>query len=79
MKRATKKRAPSPVYVSPKQLSLECFQSPFEQNLRPDNRWVVLSRLIPWDDVCNVYLKNTGVSSTGRPPLSPRVVIGSLP
>jgi transposase, IS5 family len=78
MKRATKKRAPSPVYVSPNQLSLECFQSPFEQNLRSDNRWVVLSRLIPWDDVCNVYLKNTGVSSTGRPPLSPRVVIGSL-
>jgi transposase, IS5 family len=78
MKRATKKRAPSPIYVSPNQLSFECFQSPFEQNLRIDNRWVVLAKLIPWDEVCGVYLKNVGISSTGRPPLSPRIVIGSL-
>lgn len=78
MKRATKKRAPTPVYVSPTQLSFDCFQSPFEKNLRSDNRWVVLARLIPWDEVCNVYLKNVGTSSTGRPGLSPRVVIGSL-
>jgi len=38
----------------------------------------VLSRLIPWDEISNLYLKNVGVSPTGRPPLSPRVVIGSL-
>jgi hypothetical protein len=33
---------------------------------------------MPWDEVCNLYLKNVGVSPTGRPPLSPRVIIGSL-
>ena len=37
-----------------------------------------MSHLIPWDEVCNLYLKNVGISSTGRPPLSPRVIIGSL-
>jgi IS5 family transposase len=78
MNRPTKKHAPSPTYLSPNQLSLGCFSSPFEQNLNPRNRWVVLSRLIPWDEICGIYLKSTGVSSTGRPPLSPRVVIGSL-
>lgn len=78
MKKAFKKRAPTPSYISPSQLTMDCFQSPFEQQLNPGNRWVVLSRLMPWDEVCNLYLKNVGVSPTGRPPLSPRVIIGSL-
>lgn len=75
MKKTLKKCAPSPRYVSPNQLTLDCFQTPFEQKLNPDNRWVVLARLIPWDEVCNLYLKNVGVSTTGRPALSPRVVV----
>lgn len=78
MKKVFKKRAPSPSYISPNQLTMDCFHTPFEQQLNPENRWVVLSRLIPWDEVCNLYLKNVGVSPTGRPPLSPRVIIGSL-
>ena len=78
MKKVFKKRAPSPSYISPSQLTMDCFQSPFEQQLNPENRWVVLSRLMPWDEVCNLYLKNVGVSQTGRPPLSPRVILGSL-
>ena len=78
MKKVFKKRAPSPSYLSPAQLTMDCFQTPFEQQLNPTNRWVVLSRLMPWDEVCNLYLKNVGVSTTGRPPLSPRVIIGSL-
>jgi len=78
MKKVFKKRAPTPSYISPNQLTMDCFQTPFEQQLNPNNRWVVLSRLMPWDEVCNLYLKNVGVSSTGRPPLSPRVIIGSL-
>ena len=35
--------------MSPQQLTLDCFRSPFEQNLNPSNRWVVLAKLIPWD------------------------------
>lgn len=78
MNKALKKRASGVVYTSPKQLTLDCFKTPFEEKLNPQNRWVVLAQLIPWDDVCNLYLKNVGVSQTGRPPLSPRIVIGSL-
>ncbi|MDP3058190.1 MAG: IS5 family transposase, partial [bacterium] len=44
----------------------------------PKNRWVVLAHLIPWDQICNLYLKQVGISITGRPPLSPRMVLGSL-
>lgn len=78
MKKSFKKRASTPTYLSPSQLTLECFTSPFEKQLNPQNRWVVLSRLIPWDEVCNLYLKNVRVSDTGRPPISPRIIIGSL-
>jgi transposase, IS5 family len=73
-----KKRASAPLYISPNQLSLEGFQTPFEQKLSKDNRWVVLAQLIPWDDVCAIYLKHVGVSTTGRPAISPRIVLGSL-
>lgn len=78
MKKVTRKHAPTPIYVSPKQLTLECFKTPFERELDPRNRWVVLAGLIPWDEVCALYLKNVAQSSTGRPPLNPRIVIGSL-
>ncbi len=78
MNTTRKKRAPAPVYVSPNQLTLDCFASPFDQHLKKDNRWVVLAHLIPWDEICNLYLKHVGISNTGRPPLSPRLVIGSL-
>lgn len=78
MNKPRKKRAPSPVYVSPNQLSLDCFKTPFEQQLKKSNRWVVLAKLIPWDEVCNLYVKHVGISNTGRPPLNPRVVIGSI-
>ncbi len=30
MNKARKKHAPAPVYVSPNQLSLECFHTPFD-------------------------------------------------
>ena len=78
MKIAKKKCAPTPLYVSPAQLSLDCFKTPFEQHLNFKNRWITLATLIPWDEVCNLYLKHVGVSDTGRPPLNPRVVLGSL-
>ena len=78
MKKAPKKRAATPRYISPTQFVLENFKTPFEQELNPANRWVVLAHLIPWDEICNLYLKQVGISSTGRPALSPRVVIGSL-
>ena len=78
MSKPHKKLAPTPKYLSPAQLTLEGFETPFERSLNPQNRWVVLARLIPWDEICNIYLKHTGISPTGRPPISPRIVLGSL-
>lgn len=78
MQKGLKRRASAPTFVSPSQLVLSGFESPFSQQLRQTNRWVVLAGKIPWDDICNIYTKQVGVSRTGRPPISPRVVIGSL-
>jgi hypothetical protein len=78
MKYPLKKRASTPKYISPNQLLLEGFETPFDKNLNPKNRWVVLAHLIPWDEVCSLYFKQVVVRNTGRPPLNPRIVIGSL-
>ena len=78
MQNSSKRRAHTPKYVSPNQLTIDGFETPFERSLDPENRWVVLSKLLPWDEICNVYLKEVGVSETGRPAISPRIVIGSL-
>jgi hypothetical protein len=78
MNRPPKKRAQAPVYVSPNQLVLAGFESPFDLKLNPTNRWVVLAHLIPWDEICNLYLKFVPIGQTGRPPLNPRIVLGSL-
>jgi hypothetical protein len=78
MEKVKRKHAPTPAYMSPNQLSLDAFKSPFERELNPHNRWVVLAGLIPWDEVSSLYLKNVPVSNTGRPGLNPRIVIGSM-
>lgn len=78
MKKERKSRASLPKYESSSQLVLSGFETPFEKSLNPKNRWVVLSHLIPWDEICSLYLKKVGIKSTGRPGLSPRVVIGSM-
>ena len=73
----SKKRASNPTYVSPQQLNIVEFSTPFSKTLDPSNRWVVMSKLIPWDELVKTYSKQmkTGV---GRPGLNPRIVIGSL-
>lgn len=53
MKKTFKKCAPTPTYISPNQLTLDCFKTPFEQQLNRKNRWVVLAHLIPWDEKTN--------------------------
>lgn len=64
-------------YESPSQLKIEEFKTPFLKSLLADNRWVLLSKVVPWDKFAALYLKamETG---TGRPPISPRIVLGAL-
>lgn len=78
MNKGQKRRASAPAFVSQTQLVIEGFETPFSQKLSASNRWVVLAHKIPWDEICNVYTKQVGLSTTGRPPISARVVIGSL-
>jgi hypothetical protein len=73
----TRKRASTPSYVSPNQLILEGFESPFDQKLSKDNRWVKLSKVIAWDNIVSCYDK-LFTSNEGRPPISGRVVLGCV-
>ena len=78
MKHTRKNHALGLVYTSPSQQVLAGFEHPFERELDPTNRWVVLANLVPWDEICGIYHKQVGISHTGRPGLSPRVAIGAL-
>ncbi len=75
--KGSKKLAATPKYVSPTQLTLAGFETPFDKQLSPGNRWVRLAHSIPWDDIVSVYDKQFS-SSEGRPPLSGRIIIGAL-
>lgn len=78
MKNQIKSRASRTEYISQKQLILAGFESPFEQKLNPSNRWVLLSKLLPWDELASVYRKHFPRKSTGRPDLNPRLVLGAI-
>jgi transposase, IS5 family len=72
-----KKGASTPKYVSPNQLTICGFETPFAQHLTSENRWVRLSKLIPWDKIVGRYDLQFK-SLEGRPPISGRIVIGAV-
>lgn len=76
-KGATRKRASTPGYVSPNQLVLSGFETPFEQKLTRENRWVKLAHNIPWDRLVKYY-DDLFPSKEGRPPISGRVILGAV-
>ena len=78
MKKPYKKRAPSIEYVSNLQLEIAGFETPFSEHLDPNNRWVLLAKKLPWDELSGIYLKQFRRKSTGRRPLNPRLVIGAI-
>jgi len=78
MSKTRKRRAPSQVYTPSNQLTLEGFETPFHNQLDGLNRWVILSKQIPWDSLVSLYNKHNPPKPTGRPPLSPRLIIGSI-
>ena len=64
-------------YRSPKQLSLDEFDWPFQTALDKNNRWVKLSECIPWDELAEGYYQ--GLCDTqGRPSKDARLVIGAV-
>ncbi len=64
-------------YISENQLTIEEFKTPFRAKLSPENRWVKLSQVVPWDKFASAYISmmNKGF---GRPGVSPRTVLGAL-
>lgn len=64
-------------YTPESQLSIDLFETPFKASLSPDNRWVKLSKVVPWDKFASIYMKKMN-SGFGRPGLSPRMVLGAL-
>jgi transposase, IS5 family len=60
------------------QFQFEDFYLPFGGKLRSDNRWVVLSKQIPWLQVEQEYAALFSESKAGCPPKSARVALGSL-
>jgi len=61
-----------------RQLSFENFHLPFGGQLRSDNRWVVLSRMIPWELAESIYAGQFAQSGLGAPALPARVALGAL-
>jgi IS5 family transposase len=75
--KSTRKRAVTSKYISPNQLTIPGFETPFEQQLTKNNRWVRLGELIPWDEVVGQYDK-LFQSEEGKPPINGRVVLGAV-
>lgn len=78
MAKALKNRASKLQYTPSVQTIFPGFETPFAKYLNSSNRWIVLGKRIPWDDLVNVYQKQMGNSKTGADGINPRVVIGSL-
>lgn len=64
-------------YQSQNQLSIEEFDTPFQQELNSANRWIKLSRIIPWDELSAIYHKAMS-TDYGRPGIEARRIIGAL-
>ena len=58
-------------------MTIEEFKTPFQASLLADNRWVKLSKVVPWDKFASVYMSMMTVDF-GRPGISPRIVLGAL-
>jgi len=64
-------------YTPSNQLSLSLFKHPFERDLDPNNRWVKLAELIPWDELASVYASKLR-SNEGRKSVDIRHVLGAI-
>jgi len=60
------------------QPDFEDFILPFSGKLRSNNRWVILSKIIPWDEIDKKYSKGFAKSGMGAPAKSSRIAFGAL-
>ncbi len=64
-------------YTPASQLTLAGFGHPFERDLDPENRWVKMANIIPWDELAAIYARNLD-SNSGRQSVDIRLVIAAL-
>jgi IS5 family transposase len=64
-------------YKPANQLSIEEFETPFDIRVCSENRWVKLSKQIPWDELASIYYKSM-CSDHGAPGIDARIVIGAM-
>lgn len=64
-------------YIPKNQLNIFDFKTPFNSSLSPDNRWVRLAQIVPWDKFAEVYLAKMDTDH-GRRALPPRMILGAL-
>ncbi|MFA6335859.1 MAG: transposase [Bacteroidales bacterium] len=56
-------------------MSISEFKMPFECHLSPDNRWVKLCPLVPWDLFAEQYYSKMSADQ-GAPSVDARIVLG---
>ena len=64
-------------YTSKQQISIKDFKLPFGGKLDGTNRWVVLARVLPWDEMVLLYSNRMSIRH-GRVAIDPRVAVGSI-
>lgn len=78
MAKSSKTRASRLKYVSTSHVLIPGFETPFDQNLDPTNRWVIMAKNIPWDKLVRIYDSKIGKSNFGASKINSRIAIGSL-
>ena len=58
-------------------ISPEKFDLPFSEKLSPDNRWVIMAKLIPWGEFEGEYAENFS-TKIGAPAKPFRMALGAL-
>lgn len=64
-------------YTSQHQKKFEEFSSLYQLQLDPNNRWIQLAALLPWDRMTAIYAKKISTTA-GAPSINPRIVIGVM-
>lgn len=64
-------------YTPASERSLSLFRTPFEQELDPNNRWVKMAAVVPWDEMAKVFFSSMS-AEMGRESIDLRIVLGAL-
>lgn len=65
------------VKYNPKQISIKEFKTGLGRSLNPENRWVRLAEILPWDQLHEIYA-DTLCRDFGRPAKYSRLILGSI-